>query len=220
MMSDAASAGPAGVLGSPPAPAEGGEEQTSSLHSSARCFLQLAALSDADVPERLKPAVSLTRGTQTFLTITLCCPVKVSVAASNPKVAIRGTTTKIWPVSGDMSACHGPASAPSQREQRESDWRFGRHKPPLQAGGRSFAFLLCRSEESTKIPENQLPFLLLQTCSDNDGAAESREAAPPQSQLWDGAHWEQTSVECCSSRPACGRRHTKQVESHHVAHHT
>lgn len=27
----------------------------------------------------------------------------------------------------------------------------------------------------------------------------------PQSQLWDGAHWEETSVECCSSHPACRR---------------
>lgn len=62
-----------------------------------------------------------------------------------------------------------------------------RHMEPasLFTGGRSVAFLLCHSEESTnmrrdlKSHRSRFPFLTLQTCSDNDGAAGSRNRPPP-----------------------------------------
>lgn len=61
--------------------------------------------------------------------------------------------------------------------------------PSLFTCGRSFAFLLCHSKESTnmrtdlKSHRSQFPFLMLQTCSDNDSAAESRKR-PPSLSSW------------------------------------
>lgn len=134
-----------------------------------------------------------------LLIITLLCPVKVSVAGSNAKVAIKRTSAHIWPVSADGSACHGPASAPSEEQMEAAAFPptggladTNRHIRPgsLFTGGRSFALLLCHSQESTnmrrdlKSHRSRFPFLTLQTCSDNDGAAESRERPPVSALGW------------------------------------
>lgn len=62
----------------------------------------------------------------------------------------------------------------------------------LFTGGRSLASLLCHSGAPTNMRtdlrshRSRFPFLTLRTCSDRP---------PPTSPLWDGAHWEEASVD-------------------------
>lgn len=106
----------------------------------------------------LKPVGSLARRTLVLLLTTLLGPAKVSVAGSDAKVAIKRTTANIWPASGDTCACHGPASAPSEKEQMFTQRR--QHQAGLLfTGGRSFALLLRihKYEDRPQIPQRPVP---------------------------------------------------------------
>lgn len=153
-------------------------------------------------------------------------PVKVSLASSNAKVAIKRTAANIWPVSADMSACQCPASAPlenrweatvfSQAAGSADTATTSSWPGALRTGGRSFAFLLRHSEDNPiKSRRSRCPFLALQKRS-----AESRERLPSLALGW--SHWEETTVNSGMlhlPHPACRRRRTQQAGAHHEVNH-